>query len=185
MKKVIALFLAMVLILSAFAGCSSKKDYNKEEGKDKNWTTASGDSTFNGGSQSGSKGENQSQVSSQVTSQSTQSDNEVDFYPDNTTSGNGSSNTSNGGSSNVSSNNSSNTSSSASSNTSSNASSIPEEEGNIDEIKDISGSGLTQNGVETILSTKTITNEFVMPAFKKLTFQYICLTAKIVYPQVP
>lgn len=167
MKKVIALLLAMVLILSAFAGCSSKKDDNKEEGKDKNWTTASGDSTFNGGSQSGSKGENQSQVSSQVTSQGTQSDSGT-TSSDKTPSGNNS----NGGSSNVSSNNSSNTSSNASSNTSSNASSIPEEEGNIDEIKDISGSGLTQSGVEKIISTNTITNEFVMPAFKKLTFQY-------------
>lgn len=54
MKKVIALFLAMVLILSAFAGCSSKKDDNKEQGSTQNWVTDSGDSVSNGSSQNSS-----------------------------------------------------------------------------------------------------------------------------------
>jgi predicted peptidase len=164
MKRLVALLLAVTMVTTLLAGCGKKDaDTSSDNGKI-TWPTASGDSVFVSADDSNSNqnGNNANQNTNTNANTNTNTNTNTNSNSQNNSS------TNNGiGNLTVNSSTSNNKPNNSSDNNTQSGNS-----NNNNSYKDISGSGLTQNGVETILSTTPITDEFYQPGFQKLKYTH-------------
>ena len=151
MKKIIAVLLTLVLLAVSFVGCGKKETDSDGKKGGITWQTASGDSTFTGntGTTSGDKNPASSQSSG----------------------GNTTNNNSSSGGNNTNNSNQNNNNQNGSSGGSSKPNINIEVEYDDGIITDISGTGLTSHGVETITKTYNIvSSEYNLKDFKRYTY---------------